>query len=80
MITIQYEQSEIRATCTTSGGQFLVATEIQLPPGAMLSWYRVAAAGDASALEAEAAAEAVARIRAMRASEAAVQNRISAAA
>lgn len=78
MITIQYEQSEIRATCTSSGGELLVATEIQLPPGAMLSWYRVAHDGEASALEAQAAAEAVARIQAMRASQAAGQSTTSA--
>lgn len=66
MIRMRYEDANICASCTSAGGQLLIATEIQLNAAALLTWYRVAPSGNPSALEQEAAAEAVSRIRGMR--------------
>jgi hypothetical protein len=67
VIKLGFDYCEISVLCKpTTGAQFLVTTEIHLPPGAMLSWYRVSSAGSADLLEQQAAAEAVSRMKAMR--------------
>jgi len=67
MIEIQYDRTQIRATCTPAGAEFLISTEIQLSSSALLCCYRhtTASAVDVASLEREAAAEATARVQAM---------------